>query len=461
MILKNLYLCIGLFLLCLASIFEKPKDILLSEHVFYLNDSEKKLSPNIYIENIDVGNLGFEEAKSKLLEYLNLNNLFIELNYHNSKETINFVDLGVYYDIDTSLTEAFKYSEQEGILNKLRKKIKLLTAKHEIEASYIYSVEQIDRCLSNISKKYDKSPKEAVYFIENDIFIFKEGVSGSKTDASILLENVLILVENKESGHIDVIINEIKPKYSINDLEKSTHILSSFTTNYDATFTNRSINLEVGSDFINNSMVMPNEVFSTSKALKPRTAENGYVNAGMILNGEPNQGIGGGVCQISSTLYMAALSSELEIVERRNHSLMVSYMMPASDAAIAEGYIDLKIKNNTKYPILIQSILTNNEHIVNIFGGRKEQPTQKISFESILLEETLPSFENVLEDKLLPIGFRQIITPPIVGAKYELYKIIHYIDENGKVEGIEKVLVNTSTYKSLPATVRVGTMPRI
>jgi len=150
---------------------------------------------------------------------------------------------------------------------------------------------------------------------------------------------------------------------------------------------------------------------------------------------------------------MAALYAELPIKERRNHTLLVGYMAPATDATLAEGHIDLKIENNTANPVLIESVLTCNRHIVNIYGAENRPPERQIAFESVLIEAVAPLDEKVSEDPSLPFGASQIIFPGLDGGKYELYKVI---TDNGATERIK---INTSNYRPLPLMRTIGAEP--
>jgi len=185
--------------------------------------------------------------------------------------------------------------------------------------------------------------------------------------------------------------------------------------------------------------------------MRSRTLENGYVESGIILNGRPARGIGGGICQIASTLYMAALIAEVDIVERRAHSLMIDYMPPATDATMAEGQIDLRFRNNTTSPMLIESIMTGNQHIINIYGAETRPGYRQIYFEARQTAELAPEHE-IIEDASLPKGFIQIASPSIPGATYELYKMVYH---HGKP--VEEIKINTSSYNPIRGVLIIGT----
>ncbi len=164
---------------------------------------------------------------------------------------------------------------------------------------------------------------------------------------------------------------EIVPaKKTRDDLEKAlfSGTMGSWTSNFSASNVPRTENVRLSASRVNNTILMPGESFSYDKTVGPRTAKNGFKVAGVYINNKVEDGIGGGVCQTSSTLYSAVLYANLEIVSRTSHSLPVSYMPPGQDATIAEGYIDFIFKNNTQYPIKITATLSGGSITCSIIG---------------------------------------------------------------------------------------------
>ncbi len=255
--------------------------------------------------------------------------------------------------------------------------------------------------------------------------------------------------------NISIIANETNPKYSAQDLNKIQDILGSFSTKYTnkgGSDNGRITNMKVASQRINGTILYPGEVFSTNKKFGATTKENGYKPAPTILNGKFIDEYGGGVCQVSSTLYNAVLYSELEIIERQNHSLKVGYLDYGYDATLAGDYIDFKFKNSTSYPIYIESYLTENEVICNIYGYEQRPNNRNIKFENALIEVIEPSPKVVKETDDLPEGEEKVEVKALKGYKYKLYKLV-YIDNKLK----EKILVNNSYYKPRAEEVLIGT----
>ncbi len=173
--------------------------------------------------------------------------------------------------------------------------------------------------------------------------------------------------------------------------------------------------------------------------------------AGSYLNGEVVDSMGGGICQVSTTLYNAVLRAELEVTERSPHSMTVSYVPESGDAAIAGDYKDLKFKNNLEYPIYIEGYTTSDKKITfNIYGKETRDQNREISFESVRVSE-IPPATNLSEDPGQPLGYKAVSNGKI-GIVAELYKVV-------KVNGTEteRIKINKSSYKGKNRTVVYGT----
>ena len=188
------------------------------------------------------------------------------------------------------------------------------------------------------------------------------------------------------------------------------------------------------------------------QAVSPFTEENGYYLAGSYLNGMVVERLGGGICQVSSTLYNAVLRAELQVDERHNHSMIVSYVDLSSDAAISGTSKDFKFTNNTENPIYIEGITTEDKQVVFTIYGVETRPSNRVvSYESEKISETVPEGDKIIADPSAPLG--SISTQSAhTGYVGKLWKVVTI---DGKET--ERVEVNKSTYQATPRTATVGT----
>lgn len=327
-----------------------------------------------------------------------------------------------------------------------------------------------DGYVYNINKKFDESllNKEVVnlteFFstkvqnatvkkIDGNFNIVKEknGITVDKNK----LKNEIIEKLNSDMLDLEIDVSDMitvkKPKYTYKDFDGIDNLKATYSTNYNGSVPSRANNIVVGARHINGKVVYPNEVVSVTKMLAPFTISNGYNSASIYSNGRIDSGIGGGVCQVSTTLYNALLRSELEIVERQNHSMRVHYVPAAFDAAIAEGYKDLKFKNNTKYPIYLEGYTTGNTLTFNVYGKDVDKnKNRKIEFISNVLSVKAPNTVKEL-DKSKPKGYTAVKQNGDNGMYAQMIKVVY---ENGKE--VSREIVNSSNYKPLDKIVIVG-----
>jgi vancomycin resistance protein YoaR len=209
--------------------------------------------------------------------------------------------------------------------------------------------------------------------------------------------------------------------------------------------------VENGCRLINGTLLYPGDEFSTYDTIKPFTEANGYYPAGSYLNGKVVESLGGGICQVSTTLYNAVLLSELDVTERNNHSMIVTYVKPSMDAAIAESSgKDFKFVNNYENPIYIEGVTAGKEITFTIYGVDTRDAGHKVSYISETLTTTQPDHEEITASSSMAIGEIDVQSAH-VGYTAQLWKVV---TENG-IE-VSREVINKSTYKVSPRSATVG-----
>ena len=291
-------------------------------------------------------------------------------------------------------------------------------------------------------------PEDATYKIENGKLEVTPEVPGREIDKEEAEKQIEQL---KNGGTATLKIIELKPEVteaSIN-AELFGSVLGKCTTSYATSSKNRSDNVELAASKINGIILMPNEVFSYNDAVGQRTAANGFKSAPVFENGETVQGMGGGVCQVSSTLYSAVLYADLPVVERQSHSLTVSYVPKGQDATVAYGSIDFKFKNDTKGPIKISAKTGGKAIEISIWGAKPEKE-KKVEIVSSVVETKAPTVEEIPNPAMNP-GERKVVSNGKTGYTVSTVRKVY---ENGKEVKSEKMPV--SKYKMVPTKVEVG-----
>ena len=332
----------------------------------------------------------------------------------------------------------------EELLKKVKDNLNTINDKEEVLE---IPVEQKEPAPIDIDKIHDEVYTEAkdAYYTKNPFTIYPEveGIDFNVEEARKLLE------EEKEEYVIKLTIT--KPKITIDKIgsEAFPDQLGTFTTRYDVSDRDRSTNLVIACQKINGKVVLAGETFSYNKALGPRTAAAGYRNGKIYSGGEVVDGIGGGICQISSTLYNTVLMSNLEIVERRNHQFVTSYVPAGRDATVVYGMTDFKFKNTRKYPVRIVATAKNGIATVTMYGIKDENEyTFTFSTKTVA---SIPFTTKYEEDNSLPAGTEKVKQKGANGLKTETYmtKLL-----NGKP--VSTTLLSRDTYDAMARTVIKG-----
>lgn len=229
------------------------------------------------------------------------------------------------------------------------------------------SPKQID--LDAIYNEIYKEPADA-YYTQNPYSVFP---SENGLDFEISLEEAKQLLQEEKDEYV-IPLKVLYPNVTTNMIgtEAFPDLLSEFSTKYDASNKNRTTNLILAANKINGTVLMPGETFSYNKVVGERTIEAGYKEAPIYIEGRVENGLGGGICQITTTLYNAVLYANLEVVERSNHQFVPSYANASRDATVVYGAIDFKFKNNRDYPIKITCSVSNGIANFKIFGLKTE-----------------------------------------------------------------------------------------
>ena len=429
------------------------------------NDSEKLSSViqgivevdtiynNIYIDDMHMGGLTKEEALLRLKPVATGKQIILTyediLSYNYA-----FDDFYTEVDLKKTVEEAFQYARQGTNSQRYEKINNLKESPIKLYTKPSYERDMIMALISEHSEIIDIPAVDATLDRENGKFIITEESIGRELDVEMTAEKILQQLISNESAAITAVVKNTFPTKTVGDMENAKSLIGTFSTKVSGSMSlPRNINILTAADKINDVKLEPQEVFSTNHLFGTMTYENGYRPAATILNGEFVDEFGGGVCQVSSTLYMAVLFAELDIVERQNHSLKVAYMDYAFDATLAGTYIDFKFRNSTEYPLFVEAYVDSQQNvIVNIYGYEEHPPERRLEFKNTHIATIEPEARIVIEDANLPMGEVVVVKAERKGQRYQLHK---YIYEGTQL--IDKVLVNTSTYRTVQGEERRGT----
>lgn len=417
----------------------------------------KGIAKGVFIGPVDVSGMSVSDAKAAVSAYVDeLLGKTITISAGDDKQLqVTGSDAGLYWSNTDVASEAFALGHQGNVIERYKALKDLEYNNHTYNIEFGYSEDAVREIVSKCASEFDQEKVNCTLTRTDSGFVVKEGQTGYVVDQDGSAARIEEFLKNEFGKGIDTVELSFvadEPKGSAEDLAKVKDVLGTYTTSYKSSGSSRSANVANGCRLINGTMLYPGEEFSVLDTITPFTEANGYYPAGSYLNGLVVESIGGGICQVSTTLYNAVLRAELKVTERHNHSMIINYVKPSEDAAIAEsGGKNFRFVNSTEYPIYIEGHTTADKSIsFTIYGVETRDPARKVSFESEVLETTQASADQYVTDGSHKIGYVGTQSAHL-GYKAQLWKIV---TENGQTT---KEVINSSNYKMVPRIVTVGT----
>ena len=415
------------------------------------------IKEGVYAGDISLSGMTAEEANTEIQSYVDsLKSCLITLKCaEENAVTVTAEELGLYWSNPEIIAEALSLGTKGNVIERYKQLKDLQHENRIFDIELDFSVENINTILIEKCAVYDHPAVDFGLKRENGQFVMTQGSTGYLLDVEMSIDTIyeyLISDWPRESCSIQLDIEVDEPRGNAEMLAKVGDVLGSFTTSYSTSNSSRSANVANGCRLINGTLLYPGDEFSMTATVAPFTTANGYYLAGSYLSGKVVDSVGGGICQVSTTLYNAILLAELEVTERYNHSMIVHYVEPSADAAIAESAgKDFKFVNTTEYPIYIEGVTTPEKNITfNVYGVETRPSNRVVRYESQILSTTAPGPGVIVADAGQPIGFVSVQSA-YTGYKAQLWKVV-------TVDGVEteRVQINSSNYKMVPRTATVG-----
>ncbi len=291
---------------------------------------------------------------------------------------------------------------------------------------------------------------DASYSIEDGKVIMRPhtlGISFDKERADEIID--------AHPGHgvtFEIPLTIREPEVTLEDIEEKlfSEVIGEYSTTFKTSQVSRSKNILLASNKINGTILAPDEIFSYNDVVGERSYSEGFEEATVYMNGESVPGLGGGICQVSSTLFNAVVFADLEIVERVNHQLTVSYVPLGRDATVDYGNIDFRFKNTSGYPVKILSSAEDGVMYMAILGY-KEDKSKSVSFETVTIGHT-EAPEKKVDDPTLPLGEEKVESEGTSGYIVDTYKITKRDGEEADREYLCR-----SNYRGALRIIHVGT----
>ncbi len=446
--------------------------------------SYDKIYPNIKIMGEDVGGMTREEVQNRLRSRYNDEDIpNITVTCEDASAELDPYALGVTFQIDETVENAYNIGRQDGVFTKIKNVIFKGLPDEDVRLIINIDEDTLRSTLDTLVSPYESYSADS-YEIGDNLITFIKGEKGLYVDRESAIERIKSEFSEPSSLTIeltpdlsdpaplnaDEVFNEItsdavaasyirgdngitvkegKPhveieksevERAIKELEENDRVpvecvtqttgkskeellsllfrdtMGSYRTSFSSSNSARSSNVRLAAERINGTVLLPGETFSYDKTIGTRTTANGYKEANVYTNNKVDVGVGGGICQTSSTLYSAVLYANLEIVSRTSHSLPVSYLPAGQDATIAEGSIDFKFRNNTEYPVKIVASAGGSTVSCSIVGTKEDGI-------SVELEHNIT---NKADDGSFSVASQRIVYKNGVEVKREKLSGSHY-----------------------------------
>ena len=412
----------------------------------------------VFAEGIELSGMNRTEVTAAIEVYVEeLGELPITLLAADDNQVpVTAAELGIEWANREIVDEALELGTKGNVIERYKVLKDLQQEPYVFPVEIAFDIDAINTILTEKCAKYDCPAIDYSLKRENGQFVTVPGQIGYFLDVETSIDKIndyLILEWDRTPCEIALDIAVEQPKGSEEELAEVRDVLGTYTTHYTTSGASRCANVENACRLINGMTLYPGEEFSALDTITPFSQANGYYMAGSYLNGKVVDSLGGGVCQVTTTLYNAMLLAELETTERHAHSMIVSYVNASADAAIAESAgKNFRFVNSTDYPIYIEGHTENKAITFTIYGKEtRDLANRKVRYESEILETINPTQELIYQDAGQPIGY--VVTDSAhVGYKAKLWKIV---TENG-VE-VSRTEVNSSSYKMTPRSLTVGT----
>ena len=415
---------------------------------------EGMIPEGIYVDEISLGGLSAEEASQAIQEYVDSLAVHkITLDIENDKADTTAGELGLFWNNQEEIQQILAEYQGGNLIKRYINTEDLKAAPMTLSVETSVSQDKVKEFIDSKTAGLIDEPVDASMDVVDGEFVITPSVPGRIVDVEATNEalNEAFKAGFDQTIEVKAEIAESQPRIRTEDLETIQDVLGTFSTDFSSSGYARATNVQVGASKIDNHILMPGETLSGYECLQPLTTANGYKSAASYENGRVVDSIGGGVCQLATTLYNAALQSELEITQRQNHSMIVTYVKPSMDAAIAGTVKDIKITNNYSTPIYVEGKTEGRTLTFTVYGKDTRPANREVKYISETLRRTDPGAPQEIVDPSMAPGARSKVQSAHYGLESQLWKCV-YIDG----EEVEKTLLNRDTYYASKAVYRVG-----
>jgi vancomycin resistance protein YoaR len=422
--------------------------LFLSASHFRNNDT---IARNVTVAGVDVGGLPRGEALTRLeTEWVSALPTEMTLVHGDQRFRYSREELGAQLQVAEAVDAALRIGREGNALQQVVDRLRLLRASVDVPVRVAVNEGRAAEKVAEVAARVNRPPVDAkVTVTEGEEVDVVPGKQGILVDEKATLQALCTARADPQQTETVVISQRRDPNITASDLAHLEVVLGSFSTQYSAGKVDRTHNLQLAIKAINGTVVMPGETFSANQAIGRRDEARGFREAPIFVDGEITPSTGGGVCQVATTIYNAALLAGLPIVERHHHSMPVPYADAGRDATVYWGQLDLRFRNDTGSPIVVLGSMSGSRVCVRIVGKRSAKKRVRIERSGI---SDIP-FETIEKpDPTLEEGKRKIVEKGRKGVRVTVYRIT--VRDDGSEQ---RETLHTDVYRPHREIVLVGT----
>lgn len=416
---------------------------------FILLPSSDKMASGLHIGSVDIGNMTKDAAKARLADGARIaqtNGVVLELMENETKSwSVRANEFDFAVDVDATVERAYEVGRSGNLWENLVAGYEARTRSDMVDYAVRYDEGKLKAIINAIRDKIEVKPIEAHAEVVSGKVVIHPNQTGYLVDTEAVLADIRTfgsVIPRQASLHTKTIY----AKVTTDALADIKDVLGIYTTYFSTGAVGRTHNIQLSADAINGMLMKPNEVFSFNEVVGFRSAERGYQEAPVIVNGKMEPGLGGGICQVSTTLYNAVLLANLGVIERDCHYFPASYVPIGMDATIDWGNIDLKFRNSRQSDIYLWTKVDGGMITIAVLGNAQKEPLPNISYYSEI-EKVLPIETVRKDDPNLLQGEEKVLE-----SGKEGYISATYRGENGIYR-----LAYRDQYPATPRVIAVGT----
>lgn len=420
---------------------------------------QDKILPGITCLGMDLEGMTEQEAADAIKSQTAsmIDNKSLTITYLDKSVQYSAADLGYQIDADKMASIAYSYGHSDAFPINAQKTQDLCAQGQDVGLEASVDEDTLKAVVSQLASSIDQDPQDSKASFADGKFSFTDDVTGYKVNQDVAearIEQALLSDDQSDTDKdqtVELPITTIEPEVTKASMDTTYQVIGEYTTYYDASVTSREQNLKTASSKINGTILMPGDEFNYNQTVSPVTVENGYATANIIANGEYVLGIGGGLCQGSTTIYNAVIRAELEVTERWEHAYPAHYVPIGLDAMVyTEGAYNFRFVNDSGYPIYMEMECGGGSLTVRLYGHEIHDASRTVSWDSEVVETVPKPADKLVEDPTLKEGQKVLFESGEEGEIVDTYKTV---TDNGQTT---REFFTRSNYESSPDIYHVG-----